>query len=113
MPQSWVSGSLFTSAQLRAELADILGRRKFAKKLAASSLSVEQHSKRYAALATAPIVIVGVAPDPDDDVIIGTALAAQADAIVTGDRTLLSVTEYRHITLTTAAMGSICSYGTG
>ena len=35
-----------------------------------------------------------LAPDPDDDVVIGTALAAKADFVVTGDRALLSVREY-------------------
>ena len=38
-----------------------------------------------------------VAPDPDDDVVIGTALAAKADLLVTGDRPLLSVTEYQNV----------------
>jgi hypothetical protein len=32
-----------------------------------------------------------LAPDPDDDVVIGTAIAANAELIVTGDRTLLAV----------------------
>ena len=38
-----------------------------------------------------------IAPDPDDDVIIGTALAAKADLIVTGDKPLLSVTVYQGV----------------
>ena len=88
---------LFTSAPLLAELADILSRRKFDTKIAASKLSVEQHIERYAALATevAPILVTGIAPDPDDDIVIGTALAAHAEGIVTGDRRLLTVVEHR------------------
>ena len=35
-----------------------------------------------------------LAPDPDDDVVIGTALAAKANFVVTGDRALLSVAQY-------------------
>jgi hypothetical protein len=35
-----------------------------------------------------------LAPDPDDDVVIGTALAAKADYLVTGDKGLLSVEAY-------------------
>ncbi|MCK9488186.1 MAG: putative toxin-antitoxin system toxin component, PIN family [Xanthomonadales bacterium] len=94
---------LFTSAPLLAELGGILGRPKFDRKLAASGLSVAQHLERYAALATevAPILVTGIAPDPDDDVVIGTALAAHADAIITGDRGLLSVVEYRGIAIGT------------
>ncbi len=32
-----------------------------------------------------------IAPDPDDDWVIATAIAAQADLIVTGDKPLLGV----------------------
>lgn len=42
---------LFTSAALLAELTDILGRRKFDKKIAASTLTIDQLVDRYAALA--------------------------------------------------------------
>lgn len=42
---------LFTSAALLAELTDILGRRKFDKKVAISTLTVDQLVDRYAALA--------------------------------------------------------------
>jgi hypothetical protein len=41
--------------------------------------------------------ITHIAPDPDDDVVIGTALAAKADLIVTGDKPLLSVTEHQGV----------------
>ena len=36
---------------------------------------------------------------PDDDVVIGTALAAKANLIVTGDLPLLSVIEYQRVRL--------------
>ena len=45
--------------------------------------------------AVRPATISRIAPDPDDDVVIGTTLAAQADFIVTGDKSLLSVTTYQ------------------
>jgi predicted nucleic acid-binding protein len=38
-----------------------------------------------------------VAPDPDDDAVIATALAANAERVVTGDRALLSVSEYQGV----------------
>lgn len=86
---------LFTSAALLAELTEVLGRRKFDKKIAASTLTVDQLVDRYAALAALvrPWPTPRIAPDPDDDVVIGTALAAKADLIVTGDKALLAVAE--------------------
>ena len=87
---------LVTSAALLAELTNILGRRKFDKKIAASTLTEDQLVDRYAVLAALvrPTPTPRIAPDPDDDVVIGTALAARADLIVTGDKPLLTVAEY-------------------
>lgn len=92
---------LFTSMALLAELTDILGRRKFDTKIAASLRSIDQLVDRYAELATLvrPTPTPRVAPDPDDDVVIGTALAAKADIIVTGDRMLLTVRDHRGVVL--------------
>lgn len=91
--------TLFTSMPLLAELTDILGRRKFEKKIEASMFSIDQLVDRYGELTTMvrPTPVSGVAPDPDDDVVIGTALAAKADWIVTGDRPLLSLTAYQEM----------------
>ena len=88
---------LFTSAALLAELTDILARPKFDKKIAASTLTIDQLVDRYAALAALvrPMPTPRIAPDPDDDVVIGTALAAKADLVVSGDKPLLSVAEYQ------------------
>jgi uncharacterized protein len=44
-----------------------------------------------------PTSLPRTAPDPDDDVVIGTALAAKADLLVTGDRHLLSVGEHQGV----------------
>lgn len=90
---------LYTSMPLLAELTDILSRRKFEKKIAASALAVDQLVDHYAELAQVvrPTDIPRIAPDPDDDVVIGTALAAKADLLVTGDRMLLSVSEYQGV----------------
>ena len=87
---------LFTSAPLLAELTEILARQKFEIKIAASLLSVDQLVDLYAELVALvrPTPIPRTAPDPDDDIVIGTALAAKADILVTGDRALLSVAEY-------------------
>ena len=90
---------LYTSMPLLAELTDILSRRKFEKKIAASLLTLDQLVDRYTEFAKVvrPTAIPRIAPDPDDDVVIGTALAAKADLLVTGDRPLRSVGEYQGV----------------
>lgn len=92
---------LFTSTPLLAELSDILARRKFETKIAASMCTIDQLVDGYAALSilVKPTATARVAPDPDDDVVIGTALAAQADWIVTGDLALLSVAKHKSVRL--------------
>lgn len=96
---------LFTSTAMLAELSDILTRRKFAKKIAASGFTIDQLVDGYAQLAALvrPTATAHVAPDSDDDVVIGTALAAKADFIVTGDKPLLSVTEHLGVRLVSVA----------
>lgn len=90
---------LYTSTPLLAELTDILGRSKFARKITASLLTVDQLVDHYAELVQVvrPTPIPRIVSDPDDDVMIGTALAAKADLLVTGDRSLLSVSEYQGV----------------
>ena len=96
---------LYTSTPLLAELTDILSRRKFEKKIAASLLTVDQLVDHYAELAQVvrPNNIPRIAPDPDDDVVIGTALAANADLLVTGDLALLSVGKYQGVGIVVVA----------
>lgn len=90
---------------LLAELTDILSRRKFQKKIAASLLTVDQLVDSYAALVSVvrPLPTPRIAPDPDDDVVIGTALAARVDLLVTGDQPLLSVAEYQGVRIVRVA----------
>jgi len=91
--------ALFTSRPLIAELADVLSRRKFEKQLAAALLSSGQLVDWYARSTTSvrPVSVPRLVSDPDDDVVIGTAVAAKADLIVTGDHALLSVVEYEGV----------------
>lgn len=90
---------LFTSTAMLLELAEILARPKFAARITASMLTVDQLVERYALLTKVvrPIPLQGVAPDPDDDVVIATALAARAECIVTGDKPLLGVMTYQGV----------------
>lgn len=90
---------LFTSVTMLAELTDILARPKFANKIAASLMTVDQLVDGYAELAqlVRPTPTPRIVAAPDDDVVIGTALAAKADLLVTGDRGLLDVGAYQEI----------------
>lgn len=96
---------LFTSTAMLAELTDILGRRKFAMKIAAAQLTIDQLVDGYAQLAALvrPVATPRIAPDPDDDVVIGTALAARAKCIVTGDKRLASVVRHQGVRLVSVA----------
>jgi uncharacterized protein len=91
----------FTSSPLLAELSDVLSRPKLQRQIVRVRSSVPQLIGNYSASATRvePLRILPIAPDPDDDMVIGTALAAKADLIVTGDRTLRSIAQYQGIRL--------------
>lgn len=98
---------LFTSTPLLLELADILGRVKFTRKLAAAQLSIDQLVDGYALLATVvhPVAInpTIIIDDPDDDQVLACALSAKTDIIVSGDRHLLDLQKHQGIRIVTSA----------
>ncbi len=87
---------LFTSKTLLAELARILARKKFARAVATSTLSIDELVLGYAELTTivTPAEISPTSPDPDDDHVLACALAASADFIVSGDPDLLNLKQF-------------------
>ncbi len=91
---------LFTSEALLAELAGILGRSKFAQKLRQKNLSAAEIVARYREIAetveAAPIEEAALR-DPDDAHVLACALAARAEAIVSGDADLHALGSYRGI----------------
>jgi putative PIN family toxin of toxin-antitoxin system len=97
--------SLFTSPALLAELEDVLGREKFALRLARVGRTARDLVERYALLAEsidAPGIDPVILADPDDDVVLACALAAGAARIVSGDHHLLELKDYRQILIVTA-----------
>jgi putative PIN family toxin of toxin-antitoxin system len=76
-------------------------------------LTVDRLVDSYAELAQVvrPTPTPRIVSDPDDDVVIGTALAAKADLLVTGDRGLLDVGAYQgtRIVSVTEALGMIAT----
>ena len=99
--------SLFTSAPLLDELARVLAYPKVLTTLQAHGFALDDLVLGYAELTTVvPPADIGsvIAADPTDDMVLATALAAQADLIVSGDqRHLLAVGSFRGIPIVTAA----------
>ncbi|CAN7764569.1 hypothetical protein LJR290_007239 [Variovorax sp. LjRoot290] len=86
------------------ELSGILARHKFANKIAASGLTLEQLVHGYATLASLvrPATIAPtIKDDPDDDVVPAAALAARSRLIVSGDRHLLTLGQFQGIAILT------------
>jgi len=97
---------LFTSAALIAELAAILQRAKFAAKLAQLALSPDEvvaHYRLVAEIVDAPPVEEARLRDPDDAAVLACALAAQADAIVSGDDDLHALGAFQDIAIVSPA----------
>lgn len=97
---------LFTSVELLTELDDVLNREKFLDRLKRASVQTSDLVNGYAALATVvhpakidPVVL----RDPDDDVVISCAVAAQANLIVSGDGDLLDLKQYKAIEILKAS----------
>jgi putative PIN family toxin of toxin-antitoxin system len=79
---------------LLAELAEVIARPKFAQRLRAAGISASflvQDFARLAEIVEPATLSEPVSRDPDDDVVLATALAAKADLIVSGDRDLLDL----------------------
>ncbi len=96
---------LYTSPVLLEELEDVLSREKFARRLAAANVPVQDLVSGFSALATVieaepiePVVLV----DPDDDEVLACALSADAEIIVSGDGDLLDLKEHKKIRILTA-----------
>ena len=87
---------VISSSQIIAELADVLSR----DKLSTTNAQVEKFVSvivKKAIMVKVDSISKVVLEDPDDDMILGTALTGKADYIVTGDEHLLSLKKYEKI----------------
>jgi putative PIN family toxin of toxin-antitoxin system len=96
---------LYTSPVLLEELEDVLIREKFAERLKAAGITVQELVEGYSALAMVidaepiePVII----RDPDDDAVLACAITAEAEIIVSGDDDLLHLKEHQGIRILTA-----------
>lgn len=98
--------TMFTSAVLLAELADVLAREKFFRRLQKAVVASQDLVLGYAALAhvVEPVEIQPVIrDDPDDNAVLACAFTCHADFIVSGDKHLLHLGKYRDILIITAS----------
>jgi putative PIN family toxin of toxin-antitoxin system len=92
--------TLCTSATLLAELAEVIARDKFFRRVQAAGLSAAELVQDYERLAetvTAQPLPQPVCRDPDDDRVLACALAAAAVLIVSGNGDLLGLTTFGDI----------------
>jgi len=94
--------TLIVSEHILAELTHTLEGRYFRQRLTADEIIADiallQNDARMTALTTP---VSGVATHPEDDLILATAVSAQADYLVTGDTKLQELGTYRSITILT------------
>jgi len=97
--------TLYSSLALAAEFAEVIGREQFAKRIRAAKLSAAELVADYARLANLVVpadIDPTVAGDPDDDQILACALAANVDAVVSGDKRLRNLKTYQSIRIISA-----------
>jgi putative PIN family toxin of toxin-antitoxin system len=97
---------LYTCEALLIELLAVLQRKKFSAQLAlihTDALRLSNHYRRIAKSASLPSQIPRICRDPMDDVVLACAHAVQADAIVSGDKDLLSLGGYGSIPILRAS----------
>jgi putative PIN family toxin of toxin-antitoxin system len=95
---------ILSSVPLLDELNDVLFRKKFAAQLAEQGVDAVDLFEGYAALVRLVVpAVIGpvILADPDDDIVLATAVACGADLIVSGDAHLLGIGEFQGIPILT------------
>ncbi len=88
--------TLILSSQMLAELTDVLSRDKFS----VTSFQVEKFILillRKATIVPVDSILKVILEDPDDDIVLNTALNGKADYIVSGDKHLLALRKHEKI----------------
>ena len=98
---------LFCSLPLLLELQETLQRPRFAGRLTGQGETAASLMERFRAVCheTIPALVITPAElrDPDDVHVLACAVAAKADAIITGDKDLLALKSFENIPILTVA----------
>ncbi|MGD0689139.1 MAG: putative toxin-antitoxin system toxin component, PIN family [Candidatus Bathyarchaeia archaeon] len=93
--------AIVTSRDMLTELADVLSREKFLEIKRAQVNAFLSILLSKASVVRVEHHLNVVAEDPDDNIVLSTALKEKADYIVTGDKHLLNLKEFRGIKVLT------------
>ena len=100
------TAQIISSLPLLDELHDVLFRKKFTAQLAEQGVGAADLFEGYAALVNLVVpTVIGpvILADPDDDIVLATAVAGGAEAIVSGDAHLVGIGEFHGIPVITPA----------
>lgn len=93
--------SAVTSRELVAELAEVLTREKFSLTEAQIARFVAIYVRRAEVVALHRRVVDAVDEDPDDNIVLDTAVSGGAAFVVTGDKHLLALEEFEEVQIVT------------
>ena len=97
--------TIYTSLDIMTEVYGVLHYPKFQKYIASQQTSSEDLFTKIASLCTiiqVKQVISGVCPDADDEKFLSCALDANVEVLVSGDRHLLDLKQYKSVRILTA-----------
>lgn len=100
------SVELIMSPTLLDELTKVISRQKFAiilQRITRTQERILNELRTFAEMVVAPPLSQPVCRDPDDDMVLACALAAQVELIVSGDADLLVLKQFQRIPIVTAA----------
>lgn len=103
--QSWVDKefTLITSTEQIREISRVMGYKKLQKFLNADEAAAMIEALSLYAEVLTELPEVHLSPDPDDDIILATAIAGKADYLVSGDKKdLLALKQAENVTIVTA-----------
>jgi uncharacterized protein len=109
--------TIFISAELLAEFAEVLSRPKFAARITARGTSAVASARKLAdeatVITTSQLSLPRELRDPKDLPVLACAVAAHVDAIVTGDDDLLTLNSFEGIPIlkAQAALRRLASSG--
>ncbi|MBO0888442.1 putative toxin-antitoxin system toxin component, PIN family [Candidatus Bathyarchaeota archaeon] len=92
---------IVTSRQMLAEFADVASREEFAEVGRTRVVSFMSILARHAVIVPVKHVLNVIVEDPDDNIVLSTALQGNASQIVSGDRHLLELRRYRGVRIVT------------